>query len=84
MQQVTGHGVERAERLVHEQQVAALRERPGEGDALAHAAGELVRAPVAELAEVHEVEQLAATRCRALGLGHAVELQCELDVALGR
>ena len=81
VQHVAGHGVERAERLVHEQDVGLLRERARERDALAHAAGELVRALVAEGAEVHEVEEL-------VGLGPALapsatlrELQRELDVA---
>ena len=43
MQHVAGDRVERRERLVHEQHVAVLRERPGQRDALAHAAGQLVR-----------------------------------------
>ena len=39
---VAGHGVERAERLVHEQDVGVLGKRAGERDPLAHAARELV------------------------------------------
>ena len=62
MQEVTRHGVERAERLVHEQHVGVLRQRPRERDALAHSAGELVRSLLPELREVDEVEQLVDTR----------------------
>ena len=43
VQHVAGHGVERAERLVHEQDVGLLRERARQRHPLAHAAGELVR-----------------------------------------
>ena len=54
VEHVAGHRVERTERLVHEEDVDVLRERAGERDALAHAAGQLVRALVAEASEVHE------------------------------
>jgi len=40
---VAGHGVERAERFVHEQQRRIEQQRAADGDALAHAAGELPR-----------------------------------------
>ena len=60
MEQVAGHGVEGAERLVHEQHVGVLGEGPGQGDPLAHAAGELVRAACRPKSlEVHDCEQLA-------------------------
>ena len=59
VEDVAGDRVEGAERLVHQQHVGVLGERPGQGDALAHAARQLVRALVGELAEAHEVEQLA-------------------------
>ena len=60
MQQVAGHRVERAERLVHQQDVGVLGEGPGERDPLAHAAGQLVRPLVAEPVEVHRLEQRLA------------------------
>ena len=41
---VARHRVERAERLVHEQDLGVVAQGPGDGDALAHAAGELARA----------------------------------------
>src|SRR5690349_13735226 len=40
---VPGHRVERAERLVHQQHVRVLGQRPGQRDPLPHAAGQLVR-----------------------------------------
>ncbi len=66
VEHVARHRVERAERLVHEEDVGVLRERAGERDALAHAAGQLVRALLGEAAEVHQVEQLVDARA-ALG-----------------
>src|SRR6478672_3571407 len=58
VEQVAGHGVEGSERLVHEQHRGLGGQGPGQRDALAHAAGELVRAPVGEVAEVHHIEVL--------------------------
>ena len=55
---VAGHGVEGAEGLVHQQDVGLLRQRPGQGDALAHAAGQLVGLLVDEAVEPHQLEQL--------------------------
>ena len=49
---VAGHRVERPERLVHQQDVGVLGERPGQRDPLAHAARQLVRALVGEAVEV--------------------------------
>ena len=84
VEHVAGHRVERAERLVHEEDVDVLGEGPGERDALAHAAGELVRALVAESAEVHEVEQLLG-RGAALAPSGPWRTSCgELDVAAAR
>ena len=56
--------VERGERLVHQQHVGIDRERAGEIDALAHAAGKLARIIVLEAAEADELEQVE----RALAL----------------
>ena len=58
MQQVAGHRVEGAERLVHQQHVRLLAERAGQRHPLAHPAGKLVRLPAAEPAEVHELKEL--------------------------
>src|SRR5712664_2363038 len=57
VQQVAGHRVERAERLVHQQHVRFLAERAGQRHPLAHPAGKLVRPLAAEAAEVHKLEQ---------------------------
>ena len=56
------HGVERAERLVHQQHVGVLREGTRQRNTLAHAARKFVRAPCAHSSEVHEFEQFAGTR----------------------
>ena len=58
VQVVAGHGVERAERLVHEDDPRVLGQAAGQRDALAHAAGELVRTLVAPAVEPHGLEQL--------------------------
>ena len=57
VQQVSGHGVECTERLVHQQHVGVLRERTSEGNALAHAARELVRSAVGDPFEVNRAQQ---------------------------
>src|SRR3569833_2964713 len=51
-------GVERADRLVEEEDAGLAGERAGEGDALALAAGELRREALAQAIELHEAEQL--------------------------
>ena len=57
-------GVERAEGLVHEQDARLVGEGAGDGDALFHAAGELVRIGVFEFRESDEFDPFAG-----LGLG---------------
>ena len=86
VQQVARHRVERAERLVHEQHVGVLRERAGERDALAHAAGQLVRAPIGELVEAHGVQQLLGPLAALLAARPCARAQPEreLDVAARR
>ena len=81
VQQVAGHGVERAERLVHEQHVGLLRERAGQLHPLAHAARQLVGQLLLEALEVDELEQLAHALPAGVGLRHLAELERELDVA---
>ena len=51
--------VERAERLVEEQDVGSIDERPGQGDALLLAARQLVGAPPLVAGQVDELERLA-------------------------
>ena len=51
-------GVERAERLVEQQHLRLDRERARQRDALALAAGQLRRIAVAQVVELHQLEQL--------------------------
>src|SRR5207245_4839898 len=50
-------GIERGERLVQQQHLRRARERTGEGDALALAAGQLARARVREVGDPEPLEQ---------------------------
>ena len=81
VQEVACHRVERAERLVHEQDVGALRQRAGELYALAHPTRQLVGELALEPFEVDDLQQLVHAR-PALCLRHPLELERELDVAL--
>src|SRR5581483_5397341 len=56
MQQVARLRVQGGERLVHQQDVRLCSQRAGQGDALSHAAGKLVRVTVFELRQVHEAQ----------------------------
>ncbi len=60
LHEAAGLHVERGERLVHEQDRRLVDERLGERDALAHAAGELVRVVVLEPAEPDPVDPVPA------------------------
>src|SRR6266540_114937 len=55
---VARHRVERAERLVHEQDLGVVAQGPSDGDALAHAAGELPRERLLEALQADELGQL--------------------------
>ncbi len=80
VEHVAGHGVERAERLVHQQHVGFLCQRARHRDPLAHAAGELVGELAAERLEAHEVQELVGLLV-ALGARHLADLEGQLDVA---
>ena len=58
LQPLAGHLVERAERLVHQQQRRVYGQRPRDRDPLLHAAGELGRVVPGELAQPDQVEHL--------------------------
>ena len=77
---VAGEGVERGERLVHQQHGRIVGERARDGDALLHAARQMVRIGLDELVELHQ-PQLLARDLFAFGLGDAFHLQPERDVA---
>ena len=72
-------GVERAERLVHEQHVGVAGQRAGEADALLHAAGELVDGVVLEVRQPDQ-GQVVPRPGPALGPRHPLELEPELGV----
>ncbi len=57
--------VERAERLVQQEDLRSRRERARERDPLPLSAGELIRVAVAEARELHELEQLLDPRRRS-------------------
>ena len=71
--------VQRSERLVEEEDLRQVDERPGEGDALLHPARELRRAPVALGGEPDALE-LGLDPLLDLGLVHLLALQPEGDV----
>ena len=79
VQHVPRDGVERRERLVHEQEVALLGQRAGQGDALPHAARQLVHPLGAGALEPDEREQ-ALGLLASLRAGDAPQPQRELDV----
>ena len=54
---VAGDRVERAERLVHQQQLGVIDQRPADRDALAHPARQLVRLFVGEAMQPDAIEQ---------------------------
>ena len=56
------HLVERAERLVHQQQPRTLGERARDRDALLHAARELIGMPVGEVREPDQLRELGDAR----------------------
>ncbi len=56
LQMGAGQGVERAERLVEQQDLRLHGQRPGNADALLHAAGDFRRALVLGMGHLHEVE----------------------------
>ena len=79
VQHIAGDGVERGERLVHQQQLAVLGERPGHRHALAHPAGELVHPLPVRPAEAYEFEQPLRLR-PAVRLRYPAQPQGEFDV----
>ena len=81
MQQVAGHGVERAERLVHQQDVGVLGEGPGERDPLAHAARQLVRALACRSRRGAPCRAAPRPASARSACGDAAQLERQLDVA---
>src|SRR5581483_5945436 len=73
-------GIERAERLVHQDDLRFCRERPRHADALALAAGQLMRKAVAKFVAVepHEIEQLIDS-CRDVAFALAFQARSDAD-----
>ena len=66
-QRLGGQHVERRERLVHQQDFRLHDERAGEADALAHAAGQLLRIGGFETVEADHVDRLHRPLARLVG-----------------
>ena len=79
-EQQPGLLVERGERLVHQQDLGLGGERAGDGDALAHAAGEFAGIAVLEPGEPDQRDEMPARSSSARGLADAGDLQREGDV----
>ena len=73
-------GVERRQRLVEEEQPRRQRQRPGDRDALALAAGELCDRTVGEAGQMDEVEELGDP-LPLLAVGSAADAQRIGDIA---
>ena len=76
--------VERAERLVHEQQLGLDGERAGDRDALLHAAGKLPRELALEAGEVDQREIRARRVCRRSARRQPHDLERQGDVPVDR
>jgi hypothetical protein len=74
---LAGHLVEGAEGLVEQEDLGLDDQGPGDGDPLAHAAGQLRRAGVLEALEPDQLDQRVDRLLGHLGAAH---LQRELDV----
>src|SRR5262249_5253192 len=82
LQAGAGQRVDRAERLVHQQYGRAAGERPRNGDALLHAAGQLPGIVALEAGELDQGDHLARARRDLVARHRARGLQAEGDVAL--
>src|SRR6478736_5750070 len=83
LQQFASLRVERAERLVAQQDGRIRRERAGEGEALSHAGRELVGLCVGPSLQV-DVREPSLCEVASSGCRHADELEPQLDVPLHR
>src|SRR5215212_5371999 len=79
VQHVARHGVELPERLVHQEDLGILGERPREGCPLPHPARQLMGLSLGELGQPDEIEELADALA-PLRLRNFGELKRQLDV----
>ncbi|MOA02261.1 hypothetical protein D3C78_1217050 [compost metagenome] len=80
LQDHLGLRIEGREWLVEEQHLRVDGQGPGQGGALAHATRQLERVVVGKALQVAAIEQIFGNRL-ALGGGHALDFQAQLDVA---
>ena len=80
-ERIAGEGIERAERLVHQDDARPRRQRPRDADALALAARQLMRQAVAVLAalEPDQIEQFVDPR-GDLGRRYALQFRRDPDI----
>src|SRR5579862_1482255 len=83
VKQVAGLGVERGEGFVHQKDVGFGGQCAGDGDALAHPAGELMDITLLEFCQMYELE-VVTHFLQPLGLGNAFHLHAEFDVFADR
>ena len=76
---LAGQRVERSERLVHQDQPGIVDQRPGDGGALLHAAGEFVRVFLLVAGEPDHVDQAAGAFAR-LAHGQAEDFRRQQDI----
>ena len=74
-----GQGVEGAEGLVHQQQLGVVNEGAGDGDALLHAAGELLGIAALEALEAHQLEKTPRLGLQR-GAVHLEDLDGQQDI----
>jgi hypothetical protein len=80
---LSGERIERAERLVHQQDAGIVGEHARNGDALLHAAGELVRVAIGGALEAYEFHELVGDRLH-LGARQPPLARAEADVLAHR
>ena len=59
LEKLAGLSVERTEGLIHQEDIGPSRQRAGDGDTLAHAAGDAVDIKIGEIGQAHQVEIVA-------------------------
>ena len=81
LQPLAGHLVQRAERLVHQQQRRVHGQRPRDRDPLLHAAGQLGRVVPGEVGQPDQRQHLLGARLAVAPRASAAQLQRQLHVA---
>ena len=77
---VAGLRVEAGRRLVEQQHLGPVDQRPRDGEPALHAAGEVLDLGLRLLGELHEVEQLLAPTLRTSARGQAEEAAVDVEV----